>query len=464
MAIRVALFVMLTATGAAHAVDGAPRNVRLVDDAAALDALTPARHAAITSRLADRIAAMQRSGTLAPTPKTIAAGVADLAWPLQPALGFAPFGYSGVSNFVDHDARFPGFVEDYTCGTRSYDLASGYNHGGTDYYLWPFPWLMMDAGDVRIVAAAPGVIVEKDDGNFDRNCAIGASGNFNAVFVQQDDGLTAWYLHMKNGSLTTAPVGARVAAGDFLGLVGSSGSSSAPHLHFELTDAQGNVVDPKHGQCNAAPDRWIVYQPYEAPHIDTLTTHAAEPVTLDCGVANGASVHEDPHAQDRFMPGDTLWVFASYGDQRNGEVTQFSILRQDGSAFAQWSFDLAGQHLPKPFYSGTGWDWSYTLPADAPAGIWTLQAAFQNQTYRHTFVVGSGVNPDQHGLTGSWANPATDAQGLLIDVEPDFYASGIGLLFGGWFTYDTSAAGGQRWYTIQGQVHAGDATTSMPIY
>ncbi|MFI4969866.1 MAG: hypothetical protein ACHP7D_06650, partial [Lysobacterales bacterium] len=46
----------------------------------------------------------------------------------------------------------------------------------------------------------------------------------------------------------------------------------------------------------------------------------------------------------------------------------------------------------------------------------------------------------------------------------DFYASGIGLLFGGWFTYDTSAAGGQRWYTIQGQVHAGDATTSMPIY
>src|SRR5262249_27888228 len=86
----------------------------------------------------------------------------DLAWPLRPRPPFNQYDYHGVSNFVDHDARYPGFVQDYSCGTRTYDQASGYNHAGTDYYLWPFPWLMMDQAQVEIVAAAPGVLIDSD--------------------------------------------------------------------------------------------------------------------------------------------------------------------------------------------------------------------------------------------------------------------------------------------------------------
>lgn len=73
------------------------------------------------------------------------------------------------------------------------------------------------------------------------------------------------------------------------------------------------------------------------------------------------------------------------------------------------------------------------------------------------------VNLNQRGLSGSWANPATDGQGIVMEVSPNFYGIGSGLLFGGWYTYDTTAAGGQRWYTIQGQVGTG-ASTSLPIY
>lgn len=352
-----------------------PAHVRaLAPDA--LDAPDAAQRAAIEATIARRVAAFAPDGA-----------AADLQWPLQPAPGFDPFGYHGTGYFVDHDPRFPGLLEDYTCGVRTYDLDSGYNHAGTDYYLWPYPWLMMDLEQVRIVAAAPGVIVEKIDGNFDRDCAIAGNGAFNAVFVQQDDGLTAWYLHMKSGSQTTKPVGAHVDAGEFLGLVGSSGPSSLPHLHFELHDAANNVVDPLHGTCNDAPDRWIVPQPYEAPRIDTLTTHTAEPTLVDCGVENGAPVHEDPHFADSFAPGETLWAFASYSDHRNGEVSHFSVLRPDASVETSWDFDLASQNLPKPFYSGTAWDWSVTLPADAAAGTWTLQAEFEGQVYRHAFTV-----------------------------------------------------------------------------
>lgn len=73
-----------------------------------------------------------------------------------------------------------------------------------------------------------------------------------------------------------------------------------------------------------------------------------------------------------------------------------------------------------------------------------------------------GVPLNQYGLSGSWANPATQSQGVVLSIQPDFYGPGNALVFGGWFTFDTTAAGGQRWYTIQGS--ASGVAASMPIY
>lgn len=75
----------------------------------------------------------------------------------------------------------------------------------------------------------------------------------------------------------------------------------------------------------------------------------------------------------------------------------------------------------------------------------------------------SSVNLNQHGLTGSWANPATSGQGVVMEVDPDFYGNGTSLLFGGWYTYDTAASGGQRWYTLQAQMR-GNGSAAVPIY
>ncbi len=51
-----------------------------------------------------------------------------------------------------------------------------------------------------------------------------------------------------------------------------------------------------------------------------------------------------------------------------------------------------------------------------------------------------------------------------MQVMPDFYGTGQGLLFGGWFTFDVTAAGGERWYSVQGAVSATSASATMPIY
>lgn len=74
------------------------------------------------------------------------------------------------------------------------------------------------------------------------------------------------------------------------------------------------------------------------------------------------------------------------------------------------------------------------------------------------------VNLDQHGVGGTWANPATEGQGVVMQVFPDLYGDGLGLVFGGWFTFDVQAGGGQRWYTLQGQVRRDGASAAMPIY
>ena len=41
-------------------------------------------------------------------------------------------------------------------------------------------------------------------------------------------------------------------------------------------------------------------------------------------------------------------------------------------------------------------DWSITLPADAPAGTWTLQAEFEGQVYQHAFTVTAAAATHGH--------------------------------------------------------------------
>jgi murein DD-endopeptidase MepM/ murein hydrolase activator NlpD len=67
----------------------------------------------------------------------------------------------------------------------------------------------------------------------------GAYGNL--VIVRHDNGVETRYAHL--ASIAVSP-GATVAAGDPLGRVGSTGRSTAPHLHFEVL-VNGERVDPE---------------------------------------------------------------------------------------------------------------------------------------------------------------------------------------------------------------------------
>ncbi|MBC8047533.1 MAG: M23 family metallopeptidase [Fimbriimonadaceae bacterium] len=310
----------------------------------------------------------------------ISGGSPLFEFPMQFAPGFDDYGFYCTTNFVDENVLNPGFITDYNCGSRSYDL-SGYNHQGIDYVLWPFDWNLMQTGAVEIIAAAPGTIIGKYDGNEDDHCAF-SSDAWNAVYIMYDDGSISWYGHMKKFSTTTKSVGETMAAGEYLGLVGSSGSSTAPHLHFETYDAEGFLIDPYAGDCNLLnTESWWEDQPsYYDPKINKLQTHFAPPEFTPC---------PDEHIlndADEFNAGDLIYFVTYFRDQRSIDLCEFSITDPDGILFDSWEF-----YQPADYYIASYWYWSYPFPDDATDGIWTFACTFAGETYTHEFVVNNGA-------------------------------------------------------------------------
>jgi hypothetical protein len=346
------------------------------------DEITAEQRAEIMRRIENNIEKLKKEGKIAEaSPQAV-----PLSWPVAKKPGLADFNVDGISNFVDQNPAFPNQRLDYNCGNRTYDLDSGYNHAGLDIFSWPFGWKKMDNNEVEVVAAAPGTIVFKSDGNFDRNCGFG-SGNWNAVYVRHADNSVAWYGHLKNGTATTKPVGATVAAGEKLGVVGSSGNSTGPHLHFELYNAANQLQDPFQGPCNTLNNfSWWAQQPaYRVAQINKLATQSAPPVFPSCPQT------ETTNEKNVFKRGETLVTAAYLRDQQAAQQTQYSILRPDGSVFQSWN------HNSPNTYNASFWWWQWTIPSNAPAGAWKLRAVFNSQTYEHTFFVGPSAPFDFDG-------------------------------------------------------------------
>ena len=353
-----------------------------------------------------------------------AAKLGGMNWPTGPIPGIGAQ-WTGISNFVDHDAAWPNRVLDYTCGTRTYDTSGGYNHAGVDIFLWPFGWHVMDHGSIDVRAAAEGVLLAKQDGNPDRSCSFDAPDTPNYVLIRHADGTVARYLHLQTGSVTSKAIGATISVGEVLGRVGSSGVSTGPHLHFELranSNASAAVIDPFHGDCNAVASAWANQRPYRDSQLNRLSTHSAPPQTASC-----PNTTDTPNFQDQFRPGDRAVFLAAYRDQRKGQLTQYRIRRPDQSILSQWTHDLASQSNAPEAYNASYWYWTLTLPANAPSGVWTFEADFEGQTQRHTFRVDAlaAITPvnDPRGLIGAWFDPAKSGQGMEMHwLEGDLLA------------------------------------------
>jgi len=93
----------------------------------------------------------------------------------------------------------------------------------------------------KVIAAADGTVVHVVDDQHDQvpgrlpSGLTAAQADGNSVIVDLGNGLYALYAHLQKGSVAVR-LGQRVRRGELIGLVGNSGNSSAPHLHFHVMD------------------------------------------------------------------------------------------------------------------------------------------------------------------------------------------------------------------------------------
>ncbi len=291
-------------------------------------------------------------------------------WPLKTTPGFSDCSYYAIFNYVDQD-QSTGTIKDYNCGSTTYD-----GHAGTDIGITPFPFYKMDHDQIQVIAAATGTIVAKVDGNFDKNCAMN-NLTPNYIVLRHADGSSSIYYHMKKNSLTSKMVGQTVAVGEFLGTVGSSGNSTAPHLHFEVWSGgtYSTRTDPFSGTCNSlsATSWWAVQPQYTEPAIIKASVHTDVPIMPACPNT------ETPYEDSCYAP-NAKTVFAIFiRNETKGLTATCKILNPDGTIFSNWI------HNSTSNYIATWWYWYKTLPS--LPGTYTFETTYNGITCSKRFDV-----------------------------------------------------------------------------
>ena len=345
------------------------------------DSISAESRSEMLRRVDESIAQLQAQQLL---PASFTAAPVQFGQPIQAANSTPGFSYYAISNYFDHDPLFTDKLQDYRCGDQTYDADDGYNHSGTDFMPFPFPWQKMDRDEVYVIAAASGVIVDKLDGRFDGEC-VAESRQGNTIVLQHDDGSKSWYLHMKNGSLLSKSIGDAVTIGEYLGVIGSSGRSNGPHLHFEVTDANGDTIDPffdaSTASCNTTTNEswWANQLPYDASGINDIILSAESPEFPPCQKAILAERAD-------FAPNEQVIFNVFYRNDSANKQTNFVLYSPDGSPVVDWV------HAPAVSYSaGAAWSFPLTLPSSVPLGDWRLEATYEERVYDKGFAVAASV-------------------------------------------------------------------------
>ena len=190
---------------------------------------------------------------------------------------------------------FPVVGENHYSDTFGAPRSGGRSHNGVD--------IMADKM-VPVVAVADGTVgwMHDDQG-----------GNCCAMSLRHDDGWESWYIHLNNDTPGTddgqgwgfAPgieSGVHVFAGQLIGWVGDSGNAEwvSPHLHFELHEPGGAVVNPTpHVDAAIVLDEPLG-EPYQGYfRDDELSVHE---VNIDKIAAAGITRGCNPPVNDKYCP------------------------------------------------------------------------------------------------------------------------------------------------------------------
>ncbi len=157
----------------------------------------------------------------------------SLLWPLNCTLSKDCFidAYPDLKTGTDHISPV-----DYQCGSRTKPNIKGTSILFVDYKTALKEQPVLAAANGRVIFVKNNL---KDDRRYS-NYSKKACGNH--IIIRHDNAYSTKYCHLRKGS-ATVKAGQRVVAGDSIGIVGSSGSTSTPKFYFELLK-NNQAIDP----------------------------------------------------------------------------------------------------------------------------------------------------------------------------------------------------------------------------
>ena len=181
-------------------------------------------------------------------------------------------------------------------------------------------------------------------------CPLRVNASSNRVEILHANGFKTLYLHLKKGSVDVE-VGETVTAGQRLGVLGSSGKSDAPHLHFAVHNRIGKSIDP------FLEDLW------ENPPAYDLPMHVADYTIVDRSIEWSDVVDPEDNIAS-IAPGEgVLGIGLSIAGVSKNDRLEF-FLKNGGTNLSYT--DVFGESYKQYFYP-LNW------PIEKRSGTWVVE-------------------------------------------------------------------------------------------
>ncbi len=262
-----------------------------------------------------------------------------------------------IGNFVDLDPSSA--IQIFDCSTHSYNGHTGHDVG--------FGYFREMAIGIPIFAALDGTVVDAHDGEFDMNtlgigqCNPAPPANY--VVLNHGGGQRTIYFHMKKNSVAVS-IGQVVTAGTQLGLTGSSGCSSAPHLHFE-SQLNNQVYEPYAGACRAGASNWVNQIPVRQ-----------DMYARDFYFSNASPNYLNDQRLGTFVMGNgtLVWFHLEFANRPAGGTQRIRYFRPNGTT----ATDFTSPNLTTEFFVGSA---NIALFVDLDTtGTWRMLYQVNSQT------------------------------------------------------------------------------------
>src|SRR5512140_335728 len=169
------------------------------------------------------------------------------------------------------------------------------------------------------------------------------------VRLHHANGYVTTYGHMSSLAVEACPTNgcASITHGDMLGISGTTGNSTGPHLHFSLTSPAGKIVDP-YGWGATGTDPWPYNQPESLwvfyPSLVYYGIHALPSgnVTLPYPAVAPAGILVDDSSSRFIQSPDQCWndINVSTGQAQNDNMSYAKPRITGPTCTGQWRFPV----------------------------------------------------------------------------------------------------------------------------